>query len=279
MTEMKPPKQANTKLENLFAAAGLALISIGFATNTFSALANLRFIHSPNSLMFYLRFIILLGGGFAIGYLCTRKTNRLAQKSRAFLGTTYAIFTYMLYSLLGIVGFGLQSLLHDSSSIYWWISLTIGSPLFSLLIIAYIAFWSQFKTATLRVSRFTKIAFAALFVAGTVYTIISQGMYLLPNFDSHDPSTFKWLLASVYMTLPLIIAAVTYVLLKTQPRIDKLFYAALVSMFYNILTAALWELRVDPTARPSRFFIVLGAGISIALVGALMWRIRKAVAS
>jgi FtsH-binding integral membrane protein len=106
---MKAKKQKNetfTHLEKIFVLTGLALVIVGCIANLYSAYINMRFIHDPIDLLYYFRYIILLGGGFAAGYLFTKKSP---QHNQLFVGVGYAVLAITLYWMLDLARTGLQS--------------------------------------------------------------------------------------------------------------------------------------------------------------------------
>jgi hypothetical protein len=94
------------------------------------------------------------------------------------------------------------------------------------------------------------------------------------SFDANFP---LWLNLINYLTSPLAVAILGYVLLsKIKRRFDRLFYAILIAALYGTLSTILWEFRVDATYEATNIFNSVVVTLSLLFVTVLLWRVRKA---
>jgi len=86
MAVKKQRSNTHAHLEKIFTLAGLALVLVGCLANLYSAHLNWQFLHEPLDFIYYLRHIILLGGGFVASYFLAGKSTRHDQ---LFLGVIH----------------------------------------------------------------------------------------------------------------------------------------------------------------------------------------------
>ena len=277
---MKVKKQkisTYTHLEKILTLAGLTLIIVGCIANLYGAYANLRFIRDPIDIIYYFCYIILLGGGFTVGYLLTKKSARRTQYNQLFLGVVYAVLAMALYWLFDSVRVGLQSLF-GPPSFPWGKIVFMGAPLLAALTVLVVAYFSQYKPSRSDLNPFAKVAIILSFIVYQVYMLASGAYYLITGTATYVPNTPVWLIIGSYLITPLVIAIVAYLLFNNiKQRFDRLFYAILIGMLYSSLILVLWEFRTDPASEATNIFSNIVTALSILFVSVLVWRTRKAI--
>lgn len=269
---MKAKNKKTNHLERVLVVAGLALIVTGCIANIYGASTNIRFIHEPIDSIYYFRYLVLLGGGFAAGYLLAQKS---ALYARLFIGIAYAVLAVALFWLFDFARVGLQSAFgmppHPLGKIVF-----MGAPLLFVGIALVVAYVSQYKANRESVSPFTKGAILASFIMYQVGTLASELRYFVVDTATYDPTT-PWLALGSYLLSPLAVAIVLYAFLSTIKQFDRLFYAALTGMLYSTFIFVLWEFHIDPSSEATNSFSSVATTISIVYAGILIWYARKAI--
>jgi hypothetical protein len=269
---MKTKKEAVSRLNSTFAFAGLILVIIGCLANIYSASANVRFIHDPIDLIYYFRYIILLGGGFAAGYLLTKKTTKY---SRHYAGVIYAALTMSIYWLLDFARIGIQNsfteLTYPLTKIVF-----IGMPLVAFVFVVLVAYLTQRRPQRSDVSAFSKSAIIISFVVYQLYNLVASSYSLMLDLADRSSDTFVWMTAIAYLTSPIVITIISYFLLTSVKRhINNLFYATVAGIFYATLTSVLWEFRTDASYASTTMFSAVITIVAVVFIGALLWQARR----
>ena len=274
MKANKPKIDSTVHLEKTLTLAGLTLILVGVIANLFSAYVNRGFIHAPIDFLYYFRYIILLGGGFAVGYLLTNKAARSTHYNRLFIGVGYAVLAMTIYWLFDVARVGLQGPVGHLT--YPWANIVfMCEPVLAVVTVLILATFSQRKSVRSGLNTLTKVALVIAFIVYQVYTLASGAYYILIGTAQPDP---LWLTIGGYFITPIVIAIVSYALLNgVKRRFDRFFYAALIGAFYSCLTSVLWEFRTDPSNTATNVFGSVVAILTLLFVGVLLWRARKAV--
>lgn len=264
------------RLEKVLALAGLILIIVGCVASLYGAYTNLRFIQDSLDFIYYSRYAILLGGGFAAGYLLAKK--EATRSNRLFTGVSYAVLATTLCWVFDLVRVSFQGLTDDLPFPLGKI-VFMGIPLLSLIAILIIAYVSQYrKTNHTGLSTPVKITMISSFTVYHVYMLASDIYFTSTGAATYSPNTSIWLMIGSYLITPLSIAIVSYLLLnKIDKRLNRLFYAALIGALYSIFTLVLWEFRTDPAYEATNIFGNIVAALSIVFTGVLLWRARKAI--
>ena len=255
-------KTSLVPIEKVLLFAGLALIVVGCIANVYSTYANMRFINDLIDSFYYLRYIVLLGGGFLAGYLLTRaSTDR-----RLFNGAVYAILAIALYLFLD----QLRVLPPDftASLPYPWGKIVFfGMPLVGLMIALALAVVSRPKVNSRTIGTVTQWVLVAAF-------IMYQAILLYTVIDVSDLNSSLWFI----IVNPLVVAGLTYALLKKLPsRLSRLFYSAFIGTFYYVFVMVLWEFRTDSSAEATNLFSIIALVIALVFTAGLVWRARKAI--
>lgn len=269
---MKTANKKTNRLERVLAIAGLALIVTGCIASIYGAFTNIRFIHEPINSIYYFRYLVLLGGGFAAGYLLAQKS---ALYAKLFIGVAYAVLAMVLFWLFDFARVGLQSVFNMPPYPLGKI-IFMGAPLLFAVITLVVAYASQHKANHASVSPFTKGAILTSFIMYQVGILASELYYLVIDTAVHEPTTL-WLVLGSYLLSPLAVAIVSYAFLSAVKRFDRLFYAALIGMLYSTLTLVLWEFHLDPSLEATNSFGNIATTISVMYAGILIWYARKAI--
>lgn len=268
---MKAKKQIVNKyaqLEKKLTIATLLLIAVGCIANIYSTYYNLRFIHDPIDLIYYLRYLLLIGGGFAIGYLFTHKSDTHKGHSELFGAAFYAVLAMTLYWLVDLSRLGIQNL-----SFPWAKILFEGAPLFAIvgtLLIAYIS------RHTLNLHVVSKPAKGILIGAFLIYQVFSLGSIIFSSGQSSD--AVPWLIALNYLFTPLAITIIAFIIMKNiKELLNRLFYAVFIGTFFSTLYFVLWEFHTDPSYQAANTFSIAAILIAFIVTGILTWQSYKAV--
>jgi hypothetical protein len=261
-------KNNYSKLEKVLTSAGLLLIAVGFIANLYSAYTNLRFIHDTIDVAYYLRYIIILGGGFAIGFLLVKDREK---SNSLFRGSVYAALAMTLFWLFDLMRLGIMNLL-GFPSFPWGKIIFEGGSLIAVTATLLIAYFSQFKSKLSTVSKTAKYTLIASFV-------MSQGYYLVTSIlmsGESDPAWAGFVLS--YLTHPLLITIIAFLLLKNiKEMFSRIFYSVIVGVFFFTLTIVLWEFQTNTHYDNIVFSGVTSIIVALALIAVLLWQARKAV--
>lgn len=269
---VKKQKKSYSKLEKMFTVAGLGLIIIGCVANIYGAVTNVRFIYEPIDLAYYYRFVILLAGGFAIGYLLTKKS----VSSKCFAGVNYAILAIALSWLADAVRSTVPELWANLPYPFGKI-MFFGMPLLAILITLLVAYFSQYKYKRSEVSKVTKMLIIVAFVISQLHFLVRSIYYLLDGTAILDPNMSFWYIVGSYLTTPIVVAGLSYLSLGTiKKRFDRLFYAVLIGAIYSILSLVLWEFRTDASSEATNIFGSIVALLTLIVAGILIWKARTA---
>jgi hypothetical protein len=272
---MRKNKQKSTpvSLEKIVTFAGLAVVIVGCIANLYGAFANIRFINNPWDIGYYFRFLIMLGGGFAIGYFATRKL----KANRLFIGVFYAILTVALFWLIDTARLGVQMVFSEPLFPWGMILFTLTSVI-ALVGTGLVAYFAQYKPKRSNFSTSAKLILIGSFVIYNVFSLAQEAYYLLSGTIEFDTGVPQWLYAVGHLTTPLAIALFAYLLLgRLKLRLERLFYAAFIGTLYSALIMVLWEFRTNAEAEATNIFSGIVATLSLLFVGVLVWRARKAI--
>ncbi len=270
---MKTKKEAPSRLNTTFAFAGLVLVIIGCLANIYGASANMRFIHDPLDLLYYFRYIILLSGGFAAGYLLT--TKKVSKYSRHYAGVVYAALAMSVYWLLDFARMGIQNSFTELTFPLTKI-VFMGAPLLAVAFVVLTAYFTQYRPQRSDVSPFSKFAIIISFVIYQLYNLVVSSYSLMLDFADHSSDTFVWMTAIAYLTSPIVITIISYFLLTSVKRhINNLFYATVAGIFYGALTSVLWEFRTDASYESTNIFSTVITIVAVLFVGVLLWQARR----
>lgn len=261
-------KNNYSKLEKVLTSAGLLLIAVGFIANLYSAYTNLRFIHDTIDVAYYLRYIIILGGGFAIGFLLVKDREK---SNSLFRGSVYAALAMTLFWLFDLMRLGIMNLL-GFPSFPWGKIIFEGGPLIAVIATFLVAYFSQLRPRLAAVSDAAKYTLVASFV-------MSQGYYLVTSIYMSNDSNSPWAAFILsYLTHPLLITIVAFLLLKNiQEILSRIFYSVIVGVFFFTLTIVLREFQTSVHYDNIIFSGIASMVAALALVIMLLWQARKAV--
>jgi hypothetical protein len=276
--KVKNIKSTYPHLEKLLTLTGLTLVIVGCIANLYGAYANQRFINDSIDVLYYIRYIILLGGGFVVGYLITRKSTGYTKSNQLFLGVIYATLAVALYWLFDVLRIIPQNSFGFTPPYPWGKMIFMGMPLLSLIAVMIIAYFSRHKTSRLAVSTPAKLGIILSFIVYQLYSLISNVYYLITGEATYGPDPSIWLIIGGYLITPLTIAIVAYLLFNIiKNRFDRLFYSIFIGAAYSILSLVLWEFRTDASGEATNIFASIVTVITLLFVGILLWRARRMI--
>ncbi|HJP81127.1 MAG TPA: hypothetical protein VJ841_01880 [Candidatus Saccharimonadales bacterium] len=230
--------------EQILTTAGLSIIVAGCVSSIFDSIVNQRFITRPWMILFYIPYLILLGGGFTAGYFLSRRN--------VFTGVIYAFLAVGLY-------FPLDSIRATLGDFVLSGFLFTTLPAIVLLIICSIAFATQYR------KRLDTPSMISKFLLG-----FSFGAYALTQLVLTISAGSRYALVS-----PVVIAIITYFILKIRNPFDRIVYAILMSELYILLVIILSKFQTNPVASVANSYTKIIVGVSLVATLALAFYIRN----
>lgn len=267
----KKQKTAPSRRQNAFTLTSIVVIALVCAANLYGAFLNLRFIYAPLDVVYYFRFIALLGGGFAAGYFLTPKGKKKGQDRRLFAGVAYALLATAVYYSTDIIQAGLRvsSAADPAFPVSRW--LFLGAPLIALAVTASIAFYAQYRRRNHEVAKGVKVGIAALFAIYFTYIIIVN--VFMTKFTA---DTTLWQVISGYLIMPPVIAIICYALLGTvKPRTEQIFYSTLIALLYATLLMIWPDVRTDASEKATMTVWYIALALSLSTTALLVWQARR----
>jgi len=248
---------------NTITIVGSVLIVIGCLASLYGTHVNGRFITMPAiDLIYYLRYLLLLGGGFIIGYFFIKDDAMKRRQEAIYRGVVYSLFSI---SLSNILDYSRVSVLQDlalPNPLGRFIF--EGMPLVALIGTAIVAYFVQYRNNLTSISIFTKLGLVVLFVAGQAY-LVTTVLFAAPNF-SIPPSL---------LTSPLVIGGIAfYFFAGLKDRTERWFYSALIGTMYAAFTTVVWEFQTDPFTPSITLFNAVTTSVAVVSVAALLWHIH-----
>ena len=274
MIEKRIEKHNN--LEKILTTAGLSLLGLTLLATIFGVWKNWSFVTNPDPILnsiYYCRYLLLLGGGFMIGYAFVSLARDKKQPvARIFNAVVYGLLAFVIYNLLDV----LRVLVRDIFGTLpypWEKILFMGGPIIALLVLLGIAI--IIKSPTLPHLRL-KRTFVVLFVVQQISTVV---LALSNNFGNTVPpyGSLETLLIGV-ITLPLFIAAVAYIVLNNvKGRLTRAFYSSVIGVIYAAVSIIVWEFRTNPEAGATTIFSIIATIASLTAAALVVLYTRKAV--
>lgn len=257
--------------------SGLVLLIVGCIASIYSAYTNLRFINNPIDFIYYFRYLILLGSGFAAGYLFTTRITKSQFQDKLFSGVIYSLLAIGLFELLDIVRLVFQNMFGFPPFPLGKVVFE-GLPLFSAVVILIVAYFTRRKLERPGLSALVKVVLIFLFIIYQGYILTDGVYYLIAGAGAYGPNIPVLSMVGSYLTIPIVIAIVSYLFLNNMKKwFDRLFYAVLIATFYHVFTIVLWEFRTDPSYDATNIFDITVKVITLLCAGILLWRARKAI--
>lgn len=245
MTKTKSIQKNLPELEWLLTRAGITVVILGAISSIFYTYANRRFIHDIfPSILYYLNYFVLLGGGFLTGYLVSKGTKN-AIRSRLFTGVYYAFLVGAIYWIYEALRVLIQNNLGDFGYPYGMYIFESG-PLIAVCLTVIFAFLvrSRFKTSLHAPALWTLII---SFTGFHTYTLLQSLYYLTTNPGAYDsPSTPVWYIVASFALQPIIVASVSYMaLLGVKVRAQRLLYSVIIGSIVAWIVPILWNFQTD----------------------------------
>lgn len=269
-------KVSKVPAEKTLVKAGIALVILGIISSIFYAYTNQRFMHSIiTDIFYYLNYAVVLGGGFAVGYLFTTRKGNGAGGNKAFNGVVYAFITTSLY-------FMIDALRTISINVFGGPSGYIDGILFgysALLGVAFavfLAYYLQSRSKKSVLSSGSKRALIISFLAVQSYYLIETIYYVLvPPVGLDSGSWPLWMTVVSYLTHPVVLALIAFLALTNiKGIVQRLFYATFISAFAYILNLVLWNFRTDPSMESTGVFQIIMFVLMLAVTGGLILQVR-----
>lgn len=268
----KKQKNTFTSTEKILATTGTALVIFGSLSSIYYWYINQRFVYELPSLVYYLNYLIILSGGFAIGYLLTRKGS---QHNKTFAGATSALLAILLYSLTFAVPF-ISERIFGSLPFPWGRIFFDGAPIIALIITFVIAYSLQFRRRHNALTLTSMKTFVAIFVIAQLYDIGNMIYWTITSPSSDYSTSPLWLLVGGYLINPLVISLIAFLSFKRiKSMTQRLFSAAFIGTLSYVLLYALWNFRTDVTVEATNIFQLVSVVILLLFTGGLIWRISR----
>jgi hypothetical protein len=273
---VKKQKSKIAPYEKILAKSGAVLVALAAASSIYYLYANRSFVHDLFGLAYYLNYLLILGGGFAIGYLLSRGTDK---SSKVYIGATYALLAMSLYSLIYVVPF-LIDRFYGMLPFPWGRILFEGLPIFALLLTTLIAYIFQFRPGK-GLSPQSMKSFVRIFALAQIYSISNLVYWtvMTPSAEVSDQSlqTPLYITIAGYLSNPIVIALAAFLLIGTVKNLSaRIFAASFIGAFSSALLYILWNFRTDPSADSINVFQLFVFSITMIATVLLILKVRKA---
>lgn len=267
----KTLKQA-AKIERLFSIVGGALIVLTIIATIISSFANRGFVHDPLELSYYWRHLLLIGGGFAIGYFVPfRRQPKAKLAERTLAGITHGLLAYIVFYILDFTRYFVTALFgqpHYPLAKF----LFEGLPLTAVLLTLALSFAIFGTKPQLTQTRKMQKIFVAAFVIEEVGVIVTT--FLATRYAEISPALIPILLLGI-VTRPLFIAGVAFLLLgRIKSRLHRSFYAAFIGAVYFVTTQVIWEFRLNASYDSTIRFSLIAEVVLLFASIFLIWRMH-----
>lgn len=265
----KKYKDKYPHLEKTLTVAGVMLIFFAITATLFSAWNNRGFVYEPLDIVYYLRYLLILCGGYFIGYMLQSKKPR---DLFVFNGVSYSLFAILTFFSLDFIRIPLRNLFGILP--YPWEKIMFeGSPLIALAVVAVIAIILEKYTSAKKSNHIFKWLFIILFIIQQI------GMFIYPASISILPQfslVLLWTILLGIIITPLFIAIVAYLLLgNIKESLSRVFFSSIIGAIYGAAYIVAWEFSINPMAEATNIFGYVAAISVLALTAVLIWRARK----
>jgi hypothetical protein len=258
-----------SRIHQVIALAGAFVAVVGTASGLYELWNNWRFVRDGADVLYYLRYVLLLGGGFAIAYVArTRTKGTWAQLGVA--GTTYGLLASVAYLLLDALRVYIQNIVGEQH--YLWSGLAFQLLPLAVLAIVSVLVWvfRGAKTSTLEQKPLT-LWYTVLFGLLQLTMLASMPTYGMVK-------DMMLAINVIMMLLPLVYALAIFVLTTGMQTEHRLFYAAIVGGLYAMLGLVGWGFRVDASAVATDAFaarlFAIASILALGLIAAVWWATR-----
>jgi hypothetical protein len=273
-------KRSIQNIERTLTYAGLAVISVGCVASIFYASTNQRFIYDlfPTA-FYYLQYLLLLGGGFVVGYVATKPQPGF-RYSRLFSAVCYAFLAVSLFTIYDIVRVLAQNTLGDFDYPFGKYVFELGAVI-ALLITSGVALVLQNRRKVVGFSNKANWIFITTFLFGQLYLYGEAVIYRLTQSSLPYYETNPWWPdAAGFLLNPIIVALVSYVALsRITDRSKRILYAVFISSFFAVLISVLWNFRTDASYEATFVFQSFVSLISLVAAALLILKVRTATKS
>jgi hypothetical protein len=264
----KLPRQYN-KLEKVLTTAGVILLGVTLIATVFGLWQNYRFISDGIDVVYYNRYLLILGGGFLVGYLVSRMKQPKAPPS--FSGVVYSLFAYIIFNLLDM----LRTLMANPIGT---LDFPWGKIIFEGLPILVVAIVLIFALFLIRKASDTHRTLHWVVVLAFIVQQVSSLVLILALYGSVGSDGPLWANLLTIITTPLFVAVISYLLLgRVKGFLGRAFYASLIGTFFGAISLVVWEFRTNPEADATQIFSVAVFIAVIVFTALVIWRARRAI--
>lgn len=268
------PKTKYTHLNKTLTIAGIMLIFLAITASLFSVWHNRGFVYEPLDAVYYLRYLLILCGGYFIGYFFRTHQSKKSHNLFLFDGVLYSLLAILVFFSLDLIRAPFHNLFGFLP--YPWEKILFeGSPLITLATVAIIAIIIRKYTSVKKSDRVFKWLLILLFIIQQIsmcfYPMIIS---VIPNFSF----ALLWTIILGMISTPISIAIVTYLLLgNIKESLNRAFFSSLIGTIYFTSYLLIWEFSTNPMAEATEIFGFITTISLLALIVALIWRVRKTV--
>jgi hypothetical protein len=266
--------QKYDKLDKVIIIAGLTLLIITIIATVFGWSQTHLFQPDAIDLVYYSRYLVILGGGFLIGYLISRIRQPKASRSAiSFIGIVYSLLAYSVFILLDMLRVLVVNPI-GTLPFPWGKVVFEGLPILAIVIVIILALLLIRRTPG--TSRPLHWAVVMTFVAQQLSFIL---LTVIPYGGGEAiSSTTLWAVLLGIITTPLFVGVISYLFLgKIKNILTRTFYAALIGVLFEALSIVVWEFRTNAEAAASEIFgmaVFIGVLVFTAVV---IWRAHRAL--
>lgn len=255
-----------SRMHQVIALAGAFVAVVGVASGLYELWNSWRFVRDGADVLYYLRYVLLLGGGFAIAYVA-RARAKVVWVQVGVAGTTYGLLASVAYLLLDTLRVYIQNMVGEQH--YMWNGLAFQLLPLAVLAIVSVLVWvfRGAKTSTLEQKPLT-LWYTVLFGLLQLTMLASMPTYGVAK-------DIMLAINVIMMLLPLVYALATFALTAGMQTVHRLFYAAIVGGLYAMLGLVGWGFRVDASAVATDAFaarlFAIASILALGLVAAVWW--------
>lgn len=265
-------------IDKTLTIAGIVLVVFCSIASLFYTYHNRSFLYEPSSLIYYLNYLIILGGGFVAGCLLAGKGSRGA---RLFIGSIYALIASSVYSLVDALRLLIRPLLDSTPGVFGFPGTLEGlifiyTPLIALACTILLALLFQFRSKKAELTRASKMTLLLTFFVAQLYNV-GYLVYLTSTSPAASDASYPFWFDIVSVLInPLFIALVAFLVFgRVKSLFQRLFYAASVASIMSAFSYAIWNFRIDPTLDATNNFQIFAYALIALLTSFLIWTIRR----
>lgn len=268
-------KTSKSLLEKALLRPGIALIALSIISSLFYIYTNQRFLYNfVPDIFYYLNYAIILGGGFAAGYLLTIRKGK-SEGSKAFNGITYAFIATSIYTVIDTLRV-IALTTFDSSYANIDSVLFAYIPVISVALAVITGYFIQSRSKKSELTNKSKWALIIMFLGVQAFNFAQSIYYTFYPPADIEPSSWPLLFTiASYLAQPIVLALVAFFALSNiKGTLNRLFYATFVSVFAYVLNLTLWNFNTNPSVESVNVFHFVTFVVMLAVTAALTIQLR-----